>query len=254
MPATDQDFSFARDADFAAEMAVVRSAQIYWNHQSIGGNLLNGLAQITQGVAPLHMIEVGDGRVFDMPAGGVLAHSLGGHNGQPAGKIEAFENTLDTGLGFEPRLAMMKLCFVDFDASTDVDGLFARYAEMVARVRQRHPLTKIVHITTPLQVQETGWKAQIKGWTGLKDFTAKANIQRNRYNELMRKRFAKDPMFDLARLESTWPDGHRETFSRSGASYESLVPLYASDGAHLNAYGQRHIARQWVHAMATALR
>jgi len=60
---------------------------------------------------------------------------------------------------------------------------------------------------------------------------------RGEFNRLLRERYAEDPIFDLAAVTSTYPDGRRETFTLDGKTYESLVPAYTDDGGHLNAVG-----------------
>jgi lysophospholipase L1-like esterase len=62
---------------------------------------------------------------------------------------------------------------------------------------------------------------------------------------LLRKNYeGKEPVFDLARIESTRPDGTRETFTQDGKTYYALVPAYTKDGGHLNKLGRKKVAEQ----------
>ena len=62
------------------------------------------------------------------------------------------------------------------------------------------------------------------------------NINRNQFNEILRKEYeGKAPIFDLAKIESTYPDGK--------TSY-SMVPDYTYDGGHLNETGRKKAAEQ----------
>ena len=66
--------------------------------------------------------------------------------------------------------------------------------------------------------------------------------KRNRYNELLRDRYAGiEPLFDLARLEAK---GDSASFWHDGRRYECLATAFTDDGGHLNATGQINIATE----------
>ena len=68
---------------------------------------------------------------------------------------------------------------------------------------------------------------------------------RERFNELMRTTYAdREPVFDLAAVESTRPDGSREVLDVGGSRAYALVSAYASDGSHLNEAGRRRVAEE----------
>jgi hypothetical protein len=58
-------------------------------------------------------------------------------------------------------------------------------------------------------------------------------------------------VFDLAAIESTRPDGGRETFEVEGRQVPALVPAYTDDGGHLNGPAAERVARQLVALLAT---
>ena len=61
----------------------------------------------------------------------------------------------------------------------------------------------------------------------------------------MRKEYeGKAAFFDLARIESTFRDGRRASYSRDGRTYDCLVPEYTYDGGHLNDLGRKILAEQ----------
>ena len=71
------------------------------------------------------------------------------------------------------------------------------------------------------------------------------NNKRYEFNELIRKQYAgKKAFFDLAKIESTFPDGRRLLFKKDGKNYYSLVLEYTDDGYHLNREGSRILAEQ----------
>jgi hypothetical protein len=59
----------------------------------------------------------------------------------------------------------------------------------------------------------------------------------------MRREYGgREPLFDLAAVESTRPDGSRETLSLGGKTAFALHPGYTNDGSHLNEVGRRRAA------------
>ncbi len=70
-------------------------------------------------------------------------------------------------------------------------------------------------------------------------------IKKCEYNELVKKEYkGKEPIFDIAEIESTNPDGTINSFTRNGQSYYSMASLYTDDGGHLNKTGRRKVAEQ----------
>ena len=69
------------------------------------------------------------------------------------------------------------------------------------------------------------------------------NAKRNDFNKLLKQTYEdKEPIFDIALIESTYPDGKEYTYTRKGQRYNSMVPEYSSDGAHLNEIGRKRVA------------
>ena len=93
----------------------------------------------------------------------------------------------------------------------------------------------------PIRISNESWKTLVKkllGWDSLWEYAD--NIRRNQYNQLLLETFqGKEPVFDLAEIESTYPDGTRETFSFKGETYLALISDYTYDGSHLNDTGSR---------------
>jgi hypothetical protein len=71
------------------------------------------------------------------------------------------------------------------------------------------------------------------------------NIKRNQFNQLIRDEYGGgNPIFDLAKIESTFPDGRWSSFTTDGKIYYSLVPDYTYDGGLLNETDRKKIAEQ----------
>ena len=78
------------------------------------------------------------------------------------------------------------------------------------------------------------------------------NIKRNQFNELIKKEYEeKEPFFDLAKIESSYPSGERASFTKDGKVYYSLVPEYTYDSGHLNEKGRKIVAEQLLIILAS---
>jgi hypothetical protein len=121
----------------------------------------------------------------------------------------------------------------------------------MARLRQAFPGVRFVHVTSPLTVVQSGPKAWIKRLMGRPLGGVAANVSRERFNALVRKEYAgREPLFDLAQVESRLPDGRTVTFQEGGTTYPALADGYASDGKHLNDLGARWVGLHFLEALA----
>jgi|EndMetStandDraft_4_1072995.scaffolds.fasta_scaffold174526_2 hypothetical protein len=228
----------------ADETRRLQAARIFFGHQSVGADIMAGVEDLVKSTPQLQL-RVVQLQGPSLPAGPFFAHEKIGENGKPSLKTDVFATLMEDGFNKNLDIALHKYCFVDIEASTDVGRLFAHYKETLARLRAESPNVRFVHVTTPLTVVQSGWRATVKRMLGREPDHYGDNITRQRYNELMRHEYAgREPLFDLARIESTRPDGSRETISWGDQSAFALVPDYASDGAHLNPVGRRYVAEQ----------
>jgi len=224
--------------------------RIYFGHQSVGFNIVDGLSALEK-ASPEIGLTIKETRDPAQITSGVFAHGRVGQNQAPSSKIRDFTTALEGGLGENVDVAFFKFCYVDFEADTDAEKVFAEYKAAMTQLRQKFPRLTIVHLTVPLSVVQTGPKAAIKRILGKKRWGAEANIVRHRYNELLRREYAgKQPFFDLAAVEATRLDGGRATFDEGGGSYPMLAAEYASDGKHLNDLGGRWVAAHLVKVLA----
>lgn len=56
----------------------------------------------------------------------------------------------------------------------------------------------------------------------------------------------KEPIFDIAEIESTSLNSIRSSFNRKGEDYFSMVPEFSNDGGHLNELGRKKVAEQFL--------
>jgi hypothetical protein len=217
------------------------SQRIYFGHQSVGENILDGIRDIEKQSHQnsLRIVSSDDPASIEGPA---LIESHVGHNGDPASKNAAFHSVLDRGFGKQGGIALYKYCFVDVRPETNVSKMFADYRDNMRDLRARYPQLTIVHVTIPLTTVEPGWKAFLKNLLGRPTERAVAE-KRHQFNQLLREEYAgKEPVFDLAEAESTLPDGSRVFFTSHGEKIYTLAPEYTYDGGHLNQAGRQAVA------------
>lgn len=233
------------------QLRTAAGARVFLGHQSVGANLLDGVAAVyaAEGVTAPEITS--DPAGVRAASGGVLAHAYIGENTKPLDKIADFDSKLRGGLAEQVGIAAMKLCYIDFNASTDVDALFSRYQETMAALEQDFPDVTFLYITTPLTTEASGWKASVKGLLGRPDPVAADNVVREQYNELLREAYGRTGrLFDLAAIESTAPDGSRVSGEYQGSTYYALAPQYAADPGHLNAAGAQVAAAKFLALVA----
>lgn len=231
-------------------LQAISARRIFFGHQSVGLDLIEGLRELAalEGV-PLRVVEAGQAA----GPGGALIHQALPENGDPLRKLRSFAAAFQGGGAAGADLALMKFCYVDVNAGTDVAALFAAYQRTVAEVEAANPGLVLVHVTLPLQAVEGGLRGWAKERLGRPRWGVEHDARREAYNELLRAAYrGKAPIFDLAAAESTRPDGGAETAAFEGRPVRVLVPAYTDDGGHLNRAGRLAAARALVAALAAA--
>jgi hypothetical protein len=209
----------------------VASARIFFGHQSVGWNIIDGMSAVyaNRGVAAWNLVDGVEG----LPAAGAgFAQAEIGSNGDPSSKFSDFAAAVESGVDLE--VAAMKLCFVDVTGGSDAREVFAQYRATVSDLQSRYPEVAIVHVTVPLTVDDPA-----------------SNVVRQRYNAKLRRTYGSG-VFDLARMESTRPDGSRVSGRFHGKRYYALFRGYALDEGHLNRRGAKRAALAFARALATA--
>ena len=231
--------------------------KICFGHQSVGANIIEGIKELMQKNPQIHLEIVqrcGLGEasnLADSEDSGFFPFRVG-KNMDPGSKIEDFARFMEKGVVKSPDIALFKFCYVDITAKTDVEEVFNRYKRTMSDMKKAFPKTTFVHVTVPLTSKPMG----IKGWIKkAKDIVKKIigrpvfnyydNISRNKFNEMLREEYgSRAPVFDLAKIESTFPYGRRSTFTEDRSTYYSLVPDYTYDGGHLNELGRKRAAER----------
>ena len=240
--------SSAADVPLRAQLERVAQRRIYFGHQSVGANLLEGVKQLAESAGvPLRIVEA--------PSAAALAPATFGHtfvaeNGDPLRKLEGFRKAMGPG-ATTVDIALLKFCYVDITADTDAKLLFERYRATIESLQANNPHTTFVHVTLPLTDVQGGPKALVKRMLGRAPYGTVENLRREEYNALMRRTYrGREPLFDLALLESTAPDGAAVKVQWNGVLAPAMSPAYTDDGGHLNAAGKLRAARELVSVLA----
>jgi hypothetical protein len=227
--------------------------RILFGHQSVGDNIVEGMADLIRDHPTIRLTIKQTARPDDLIPG-TFAHFPVGENEKPESKIKDFEEKIRHGMGEKADIALFKFCFVDINATTDVEGLFQSYRETMESLKKEYPSVIFAHMTVPLLRKE---KAGIKGLIGRITgrsggfFDDRHNMKRNEYNGYIRRYYTgKEPVFDIAAVESSRPDGTQATFSFGGKKYQALVQEYTEDGGHLNELGKKVVAAQFLGFLA----
>ncbi len=232
------------------DLIKVSRHRVLFGHQSVGANILDGVRELASASGvPLQVVDV---KAAVEIGPGTLGHTFVAENGNPLKKLASFEQAIG-GNAVDLDMALIKFCYVDIASDTDVKALFKQYQATLGRLRASHPRTVFVHVTAPLTDIQQGPKALMKKWIGRAPYGIAENIRRDEYNELLRQAYAgREPLFDLARVESTGRDGRQVKVEWRGQTLPALAGEFTDDGGHLNAEGRLKAARELISVLAAA--
>jgi hypothetical protein len=225
----------------------LESARLFFGHQSVGGDLIQGVREVLSrnSQIPVRVVETSDPAAMKEPG---LYHARIGRNGAPESKLDAF-GRVAASLG--SGTAMLKYCYADVTANTDPAALFEAYCAGVETLRSAHPGLTIVHVTIPL-VADHGTLRHVAAVVRGRPTYRQVNWLRAQYNELLRATYGgREAIFDLAELESTKAGGGRATVRYRGDAVPVLASEWTYDGGHLNEAGRRRMAEVFLATLAT---
>ena len=235
-------FALAAEINLSQEkLQNLASKKIYFGHQSVGFNIIDGINDILSidgsGVK-INIKETRDPNDFDVP---IFAHSGIGRNREPISKIDDFKKLMESGIGNKVDIAFFKFCYVDVDENTNLEKIFKYYTDTISILEVEYPKVKFVHCTVPLTVIQGGVKAGIKRILG-KSVGEEDNMKRGIFNRMLKEKYG-SRVFDLAGAESTYPDG----------KIAYLIPAYSDDGGHLNKLGKQRVAEELIMFLSNKL-
>jgi len=227
--------------DMGAALENLSTLNIYFGHQSVGFDMLSGL-ETWEEETGVH-IKKTESRDFSSTGDASLIHFRVGENKDPYSKIEDFTTLVQQIPEDKSSMAFFKFCYIDFHKTADVDAIFAAYKEKMLALKDSTGNCQIVLCTVPVTTLQRGPKAIVKKILGKPLNHARENVKRNAFSEKIRTELGGDfPIFDLAKVESTLPDGSTETFKYQDKYYPRLPQRYTRDQGHLNPNGAKIVA------------
>jgi len=218
------------------EIAALVNKRILFGHASVGNNIIEGIRDIITADNRFEKINIQKLESNHQISAPGFYHFGVRKNGFPKKKCDHFKQILiENGLGQKADIAFFKFCYVDIEMDANVQELFNYYVDTVESIKRKFQNIKMIHVTTPYYSHKRGLKGFIKRLIK----PDLHNVKRNEFNnKLIEKYNQSDPIFDLATVESTYPDGSRSSFKYKGKTYYSLANEYTYDGGHLNKTGR----------------
>lgn len=228
----------------AEQLEALAAARVFFAHQSVGQNVVDGLSVLASRAGVTLRIEEGRGAApFARPG---FIHARAGRDGDPLGKLAAFAALLDEGPGNAAGIALLELSYADFNADTHVPALFAAFQLRHAELQARYPALKLVVVTAGLTTVGRGLQAMVRNRMASGAFGERENVKRHEFNQLLRHTYP-GALLDLAAVQAG-----RCTFDRDGKQWPCLREELTDDGAHLNKLGRKEVARALVTALTAA--
>ena len=248
----------AMDAALKMNLQTLATGRIFFAHQSVGENVLEGVSELLadSGAPALAIVDVNG--TDSLPTRGYILHTKIGQNKHPDSKCADFGRILEEKKNLID-VAILKYCFEDVENGQDAQTLFSEYQGMLTGLRKHFPSITIIPATIPLTAnsgfpnwQRSAWHRKARLFFGLRE-GEEANIKRNQFNALLLEANQGKPIFDIAKIESTYPDGSQESFRKGSETYYALIEEYTNDGGHLNAMARKIAAREFIDVVASVL-
>jgi lysophospholipase L1-like esterase len=228
------------------ELAAAAGKRVLFAHQSVGNDILDGVNAIAAASGTrINMVESG---VVPADTSGIF-HFKVGTNGEPLGKVKQFHDTLAQSSLAGVDVAMVKLCYIDFNRNTDAARIAHAYVQTIEELQRSHPRTTFAAMTAPLTTIQTGPKAWVKSMLGKDPAGHAENAKREEFNAVLRGKFGAAQLFDVAKIEAHG-GGKPVVYEYKGQPYEALDPALTSDGGHLNEAGKRVLGAEFVKFLA----
>jgi hypothetical protein len=237
------------DPSLQAELQTLSTMRIFWGHQSVGANIIEGIRDLLKHHKEIHftLLSLSD---LNKTTGSFFSEAKVGYNTNYESKCSGFVDVIDRTFAGNVDIAILKFCYIDISHTTDIHRMLAYYKATIDSLKERYPRTTFVYVTDPLTYQKPWWKKMVLWVLRKDDYSVEDNIRRNEFNRLLLQQCKEEPVFDLAAVESTYPDGSKESFTFNGNIYDALVPMYTDDGGHLNRIGRIVVARSLIKMLA----
>ena len=234
-----------------ARWSAIAQRMVYFGHQSVGSDVCAGIQELATDYAlPLTVVQTREPQSVTGPA---FVSFLAGRHRDYASKNAAILRLLESSTRARNPLVLLKYCYGDISSPREYTIVFDAYRDTVDTIQFEHPDVALVHTTIPLTTVEGGFKARTKRYLG-RTTRRDVAVARHRYNELLRAEFGGfEPIFDLAQIQATTPDGTVSGFTSDGHRIETLAVENTNSGTDLSARCRRVAAEALLDVLATVI-
>lgn len=241
------------DAAIKRDLESLATARVFFGHQSVGMDIIEGVRDLASktGVTGITVVQIGKD---SLPDGPYLAHTFVGENDKPDRKCDDFGTTVKDLSAKGLDVAVLKFCYADIRNTRNIAEMFDYYKQTLASLEREFPSVAFVHTTVPVTMRSVWWKRTARAVLGKEDPWDVGSTNRYEYNERVLAEYRGAPLIDIARIESTRPDGSRATFEYRGKPAFELLEELTYDGGHLNEVGRQVVAREFIRVLADVVR
>lgn len=241
------------DAAIKRDLESLATARVFFGHQSVGMDIIEGVRDLASktGVTGITVVQVGKD---SLPDGSYLAHAFVGENDKPDRKCDDFHAMVKDLSAKGLDVAVLKFCYADIRNTRNIAEMFDYYKQTLASLEKEFPSVAFVHTTVPVTRRSVWWKRTARAVLGKEDPWDVGSTNRYEYNERVHSEYRGTPLIDIARVESTRPDGSRATFEYKGKPAFELLEELTYDGGHLNEVGRQVVAREFIRVLADVVR
>jgi hypothetical protein len=223
-------------------------SRVLFGHDELGANITSGVPKAYQN-AKLTAPRVAVWKKVMRDKQPVFAHALVGESGDPRSRLKDFAALVNDAPRGSIDVALMNFSYADVTADSDVGDIFGQYTATMEALENAHPDVVFLYTTVPVTT-ENSWKqmdaAKVTGLAGAVQPVWQHNIARERYNALVRERYAASGrLFDIAALEARIKGDRVAAKEHQGQWFYVLNPaLAAKDGRRLNSTGSTRLATE----------
>jgi len=225
---------------------MIRQKKIVFVYRSVGRDILEGIKEMGRKNDRSEFIFIDEDTMNRelKPKRGFFLQQWLNMNSSPQDLKKNYEDLLDRIQVKDIDFAMVR--FSPFFDDNLVEENFKKVQIAIEDLKKEFPDTEFLISTFPLTHSKTSLKTWIKKLIGQDDiWEYDSNITVNEFNRHMRETYGNEAtFFDLAKIQSTYPNGERSTFTKKGKSYYHMVSEYTHDGTHLSAKGREVVAEQ----------
>lgn len=248
---TGKDCSSMTSTDFLnlsdIQFDVLKNMTIFFGHQSVGQDIVLGMLENIE-ESGSEVPRIVESENLDSQHSGAFVHFKIGRNTRPLSKIRAFKRTLAAMRDVRVDMALMKFCYVDVTHDSNPQEIFDAYSKAMSELKEEFPETVFVHVTVPVEAMPRSAEGVVKHFIKRvigRPGVVEDNWVRHQYNVLLRDHYSgREPVFDLAKLESLDAEGCSTFRMYQGEEVLFMDPDKTPDGGHLNGGGRTKIGRE----------